>query len=409
MLVPMLIACLGSEGYGTWAAISSLTMAISLLDLGFGNSIRNSVAEMRDSSSSSVKKEYIGSFQILLLLGVCAAIIFALIITKVSLPQDQKTTLLLLYSPLLLSLPLLLSSGVLQGARLYGLQSFFQSIPSLTLLCLVAFCRFKDYTPALTQLAATWAISNTVCLFTASLLSLRILNLNIACFRVIAISCVPRDRLMKAMEFFCLQISSLFVYGIGNLLVYKSLGPLEVSRYDVLSKLFQLALSFYVIQIGVYWAEISMAKSRSGYRRLRQIFSRLSFTCLSFSLISLSLAFIAPSIISKWTNGKVHLAISEAIVMAILVSLQAFSYIGAVFMNAFELLRPQIIIALSSAFAMIPLSSYLFSIKCGIISVPVAASTVTFMAAIICIYCTLMILRDCRNLQAANLIAKVKL
>ena len=101
-----------------------------------------------------------------------------------------------------------------------------------------------------------------------------------------------------------------------------------------------------------------------------------------------------PIIINYWTQNKILVTSHEALTIAGLVAFQSIAYVGAVFMNAFEKIRLQILLGVFSIVFMVPLSTYLMGLGIGITSIPVAAMLLTALPMIVCNIAALRLIRS---------------
>lgn len=382
--VPLLLSLLGTHQYGIWATLTSLVAFISLLDLGVGNSMRNSVASLATSNDVLLQAEFIGFFRLLCLVGVLAAISFSLIVPWLEISSGHSVAAWLLYVPLLLLLPLMLGSNVLQGARATGLQAMLQASGSWSFFIFIGMFAWLGITPSINSLALSWSIFYLLALIVVFSLALRTLKLTWSRLLGGSISSLPSGRLRVGLEFLVLQLSSLVLYGLGNVLVFDNLGASEVARYDILNKVFQVGLSLYTIVIGVMWSEIAKSRAAGDAGALTRILRRLALIAVFFSMASVLGALVVPTLVDIWTGHRIHVETSEALSVAGLVSVQSLAYVGAVFMNAFEQVRLQIILGVVSIILMVPLATTFMSQGLGIASVPLAAMLLTVLPMICC-------------------------
>ncbi|WP_335338582.1 lipopolysaccharide biosynthesis protein [Paucibacter sp. KCTC 42545] len=400
--VPMLLNLLGTHDYGAWATLTSLIAFISLLDLGVGNSLRNSVASMQPGVDN-VQTEFVGFFQLLCLVGVLTAIVFVFVLPVLSLPPGSSTAALFLYLPLLLLLPLLLGANVLQGARATGLQAVLQSLSAWLFFGFIALLTWRSAHPSLPVLATAWASFYTFGLLLTFIIALRVLGLPKHILLKWSLFQLPKDRLRIGLEFLILQLSSLVLYSLGNMLVFSYLGAEEVARYDILNKVFQVALSLYTIVIGVMWSEIAKQRAANESAALSRTLRKLYFIALIFSVVCIAGAVAVPKLIEFWTHGKIGVTITESISVAGLVAVQSFAYVGAVFMNAFEKIRLQILLGIASIALMVPLSVLLIGQGLGIASVPFSALLLTLLPMIICNFAAVKLIKNTSLKQKAAL------
>ena len=401
--VPLLLSLLGTDRYGIWVTLTSLVAFISLLDLGVGNSLRNSVASVSETNVESVRLEFIGFFRLIFVVGLVATTGFGLLVSWLGLAVGQRTAAWLLYVPLLLLLPLMLGANVLQGARATGLQAVLQAVGSWAFFAFIGLHVWLDYTPEINDLAAAWSLSYLVALLLMFILALRTLQLPVRRLLGVSItSLLPRGRLRVGLEFLVLQLSSLVLFGLGNMLVFQHLGATEVARYDVVNKIFQVSLSFYTTVIGVMWSEIAKSRADGDFTALSRTQRRLTVIAVLFSTACLFGAFAAPTIVAIWTHQRIQVSVSEALAIASLISTQSLAYVGAVFMNAFEQIRLQIYLAVVAIVLMVPLTYIFMDHGFGIASVPMAAMLLTFLPMIICNVYAVRLIRGVRRLKVCQ-------
>ena len=394
--VPLLLSLLGTDRYGTWATLTSLVAFISLLDLGVGNSMRNSVASMSAAAEETVRLEFIGFFRLLCVVGLLATLVFCLLVPSLSLAGGHRAAVWLLYGPLLLLLPLLLGGSVLQGAHATGLQAVLQSASGWGFFAFIALLSWQNWVPSISDLALAWSLFYTAALLVMFGVALRRLRLPARRLLHGSLASLPTGRLRVGLEFLVLQLSSLMLYSLGNMLVFRHLGPAEVARYDVVNKIFQVGLGLYTIVIGVMWSEIAKFRAAGDAPALVRTLRRLAVIAVLFSVASLLGAFALPTLVDLWTRRHIQVTSGEALAVAGLVSVQSLAYVGAVFMNAFEQVRLQTVLAVASIFLMIPLSSVFMDRGLGIASVPLAAMLLTLLPMIVC------------NLYAVRLVRSVR-
>jgi O-antigen/teichoic acid export membrane protein len=392
--VPLLLSLLGTHQYGVWATLTSLVAFISLLDLGVGNSLRNSVAAMSVSNDELVRTEFVGFFRLLCFVGPVAAVCFGIVVPWLEISADHAGAAWLLYVPLLLTLPLVLGASVLQGARATGLQTLLQATGGWAFFALIGLIAWSGVAPSINSLALAWSFFYLAALLVVFSLALKTLKLPWSRLLSGSISVLSGARLRVGLEFLVLQLSSLVLYGLGNVLVFDHLGASEAARYDVLNKVFQVGLSFYTIVIGVMWSEIAKSRAASDAVALTRIYGRLASIAMFFSMVCILGAVVVPTLVDVWTHHRIQVKTNEALAIAGLVSVQSLAYVGAVFMNAFEQVRLQIVLGVVSIVLMVPVASIFLNEGMGIVSVPLSAMLITVMPMILCNVHTVRLIRS---------------
>ncbi len=382
--VPLLLGLLGTQTYGTWVTLTSLIAFISILDLGVGNSVRNSVSALDTASQDSVQAEFVGFFQLLCCVALVCLLVLAIAMDFTTLLSQNRLAAAMLYGPPLLLLPLLLGPNVLQGARATGLQSTIQSASSWFFFALVLVLAMREVIPTLPQLAIAWSAFYALGLGATFVLALRTVRVPVRRLLRWSLGALPKGRMKVGGEFLALQLTSLVLYSMGNIIIFQELGAGDVARYDVLNKIFQVGLGFYTIVIGVTWSEISRHRATGDPAALMRTLRRLVAISIAFSAACAVGAFFAPTIIDYWTQHRLQVTLFESFSVATLVSVQSIAYVGAVFMNAFEQIRIQVLLGCVSLVLMIPLSLLLIHEGLGIAAVPLAAMTLTLLPAVAC-------------------------
>jgi O-antigen/teichoic acid export membrane protein len=176
------------------------------------------------------------------------------------------------------------------------------------------------------------------------------------------------------IKFFVLQLSSLILFSLGNILIYENLTKVDVSAYDIVNKIYLFVMTVYNIVISVFWTEISKYKATKKKIEMRKLWGKLYVIATLFSALCACSVFIVPLFIDMWTKGEIKITVSHIYCFPILLLVQSFSYAGAVFLNAFEKLKWQIILSGIGIVGMIPLSRLLFEINLGINSIPLSSA-----------------------------------
>jgi hypothetical protein len=106
-------------------------------------------------------------------------------------------------------------------------------------------------------------------------------------------------------------------------------------------------------------------------------------------------AHFSPVVVGRLTN--VVLPSSDAYPFAALVGLQAIAFSSAVYLNAFEKLTGQVVLALISVPLFFAIAFWLLSSGHGIGSIPLAAAAATLPATLFCILIAVGLIRSTRR------------
>lgn len=383
--IPLLIKSLGIESYGLWVTLTSIIGWLSILDLGVGHALKNTVSRaVAENDFRQAQKESQQVFKLTFFISLFAILLLLISTYYMDFLKNNKTIVLLIYIPVLLAFPLSMGAMIMQGARKMHIQSAIGLIAPASVFFYVLFFVYFDMKMDFFAFAAYytfifvfmwcayWFFASKEIYFTrefyAGILRAKIIN----------------NRLGVSLRFFILQVSSIILYGAGNFLVYNYSGAVEAAEYDTINKLYFFGLTVFNMAIAIFWPEITYSITKNEYSRAKKIYFVMLALCFVFIFGSIVVSFYAVEIINYWTSGEVQVDKVTPFYFALLVSIQALAYSGAVVLNALEKITGQLILSVFSSVAMIPLFFYLHGNDYGVASVPIAAALLTFVAMVYC-------------------------
>lgn len=397
--VPLLLSLLGTQYYGVWVTLTSLIAFAGILDLGIGNSLVNSFSRAVDSHSMKVARyEYANILKLATLLSVVVMIIFLGATRYIGLLYENRVAAVLLYVPVILGVPLMLSGSILQGQGQTGVQAFFGAASTWLFLCSAYVIeKYGVFNVEIWHLAALWGGFYFIILLIQTLYVSRRIRFFWLNIRTRFEYQLIKTRVQLGAKFLVLQISSLILYGIGNVIIYNKLGPVEVAEYDIVNKIFQTGLGIYSIVIATAWAKIGQSIAENDKNMARKIYILLWISVFIFGVGAIVVAELTPNVVELWTNAKILTDRSISRSMALLVSLQAGAYVGAVYLNAFEKIEPQIYLGIVSILFMVPLSDYLFKLGLNASAVPLSSACLTLLPFIVCNHQAMRLIKTMRS------------
>lgn len=381
----VLIRDLGAASYGTWAALTSLLAWVQLSDFGVGYALKNRIASA--PKSDELLPLVSGVFQFYVLIAIFVGILFFVFGSLLTIVRDYRAESLVLYLGTIMFFPLTIGSAVLQGMRKNSISSmmgFAQSFFWLACVLLLAWTSSNLLFLSLLYVAIVLLIGVGQCVLGAGMLIggernsfaelLNFGNLRLA-FPLWGIG----------IRFILLQLSSVILFSLGTYLTYSNLSPEDAAKYDVLFKFFQVPLTFFTVVISVYWVEIARAIAMQDWYALKKKFIQLHGIALGIALLMLLFALaLASPLIEIYSGGKIHVSKSDTLAFWLLITIQIFSYSGAVFLNAAEKLRGQIVFAMAGAALLIPVVLYLYELGMGFSVVPLATTLLIIPSLVYC-------------------------
>jgi O-antigen/teichoic acid export membrane protein len=375
--VPVLLKILGTNDYGLWVTLTALVGWLNLFDFGSGYSLKNKVTEsLVKDDRGDLQVLVAGTIQFYLLSTFVILIVFAFSLYFLQAFRQHLGLTCILYLPVILSFPLTVGHFIIQGLKKFNLFNSLLLAQSFLWLLTILLFKYNIILSDIYVIAVVYSVLYVLVNFSIFYFSLYTLNFRwreLLDFNHFKSS---KASLMVGGKFFLLQISSLMLFSIGNIMTYNNLQLKDVAQFDTVNKIFTMAMLFFNVLISVFWAEISHAKALQEKIKLTKMYQQLLAITAAFVLGTVAVSFFTPTIITMWTKGVISVTLKQLIPFILLTTIQSFSYVGAVFLNAFEDLSGQVIYSVISAILIIPVAKYLFYLNFGIGSVPLASAIV---------------------------------
>jgi O-antigen/teichoic acid export membrane protein len=385
IMVPLLIQYLSRDNYGLWVTLISLVSWILSSDFGIGYGFRNRVTEyLADHDKVKLNGYFKNTFQYYLIITFFIIAFFIYVLNTNPILSKYKLLSLIIYLPYIVYFPFSISNQILQGLRyvhLTALINLFRAVLwALFVICVITFNKDRN----LLNIAIGYSVVNSIVNAVAVYLAFTKSQISIPKFKSLLTPPVIDKTLVTGLKFFVLQISSLLLFSMGNYYVYSNLTPNDTAHYDTINKIYTLYMTFFNMIISVFWSEIVFQKATGNFEKLRVTYKKLLAISLVVSFGSFLIVFVAPFLVSFWTNNKIVVSTKDCLPFSFLVSVQSVAYAGAVFLNAFEKVMPQVILAVISTALVYPLIQLGFKHNTGLGTVPLVSGILTIPALIIC-------------------------
>lgn len=385
--VPFLLKALGTSEYAIWVTMTALLAWLNLFDFGSGYSLKNKITEATANKEIfKVQSLVAGTIQFYVLMTILIFFAFLISLLFVSIFKAHIFLSFAIYIPVILSFPFTLGHFIIQGLKKFNIFNFFLLTQSICWLVIVYAFQHRFFTINIYKLAGCYSGLFVITNFTIMLTSLRSINFKFSSLLSLKNFRTSKSSLMVGTKFFVLQVTTVFMYSLGNILTYNNLKLINVAQFDTVNKVYTMGMTIFSVVISVFWTEISHEKALGNKIKLLKLFRQLLLISTLFSLGSLIITLAIPALIEHWTRNIIHVSIKQIYPFCCLVTIQAFAYSGAVFLNAFEELKGQIVLSFISAALMIPLSNALFNINFGIGTVPLSSAILTLPTMVYVIY-----------------------
>ena len=373
LLIRLTLHYVNQSQYGIWLTVGSLVAWMNTFDIGLSNGLRNKMAHALALDQKDAIVKYISTtYAILFLISLVTFLFFFIIgsffdwnkllningtldysiwpIILIALGsfcvqfflQPISSVLTATHQPFKSSL-ILLFGQVLTMVLVYLLTVFTKS--SLMALVIVVTC-----SPVLIFLFANLYYFRT--------------EMKIFSPRFSAIDFSSAKSLLNVGgAFFFIQIGALVLFQTDNIVITRTLGPQEVTTFNLAYKLFSLVVIIFGIVMTPYWSAFTDAFAKNDMAWIKQSLNKMRKLWVYASIITIALYFFSAIFYKIWLGSKIDIVIpnSLSLSMAIYVIFVTWQSIYAYALNGIGKLKIQLIFVIATAIINIPLSVFLIN------------------------------------------------
>ncbi|MGZ3945107.1 MAG: lipopolysaccharide biosynthesis protein [Mucilaginibacter sp.] len=366
MLIPITINYVDTIQYGIWLTISSLVAWINNFDIGLSNGLRNKTAHSLAMNEEERIVKYISTtYAMIFVISIVFFVVFYFIgsffnwnsllntassihfdlwpIVAITLGsfclqfmlQPIKSVLTAMHQPFMASLILFL--GQLLTFIFTYLLTIFTKGSLLDLVIAAAGA------PVIVMLFAN------VYLFATSLKAYR------PRFKSIDMSSA-KSLLNMGGLFFFLQMGAIVLYQTDNIVITRTLGPQEVTTFNVAFKYFSLITVVFAIIITPYWSAFTDAYAKKDMEWIKHSINKMRMIWLFFSVGAIVLFLFADIFYKLWVGPSIHISHLLSLSMVLYAMLNTWQAIYSYALNGMGKLRIQLIFIGGGGIINVPLS-----------------------------------------------------
>ena len=377
--VRLFIAYLGQSDYGLWIAISTLSSWAAIGDLGIGNGLKNElskayaeknmVKQQKLISSSFVSLFYF-SVIVFFILSILAEILISI---NVFSPSDR----LVFYITNFFTCFNLVLGIFTMIAHVYQMNYIcmgFQLLGNLaTFMIIYCFYRLRFNIPLI-----VFALVFELFIVMPNVFIYILLKKKVGiCQKHFDWKEARNNRriLSLGVKFFILQLCGIVLYSTDNVIIKALFGNENVTKYDVITKIYNSFDSIFSIVLVNLWTAVSYKSSLNDYRWIKDKIRKVLFIWCIYSLFVILFSIVINNVMKIWLGEN---AVKYDALTIIIFSLFAiWGAFGSIFVNVsngLSLLKVQLIICIVETVLNIPLSILLAS-GCGMGIVGVKLAT----------------------------------
>lgn len=372
ILVPLTIGYVSSELYGIWLTIVTVISWANLFDFGFGNGVRNKIADSIAQGDWLKARKYVSTayfyFTIvfvplsILFFFLCPYIDWASLLNVNN--EHQELIILVMRIVILffcISLIVNIQNTVLRALQLNALGSGFGALGQVLVL-IVTYILTKITEPSLVYLAFTISgcpiLVNLVCTFWLFGHKYKQLKPSI---KSIDTSLV-KDVMNLGLKFFIIQIAVLILYQTMNIIISHVAGPEAVTEYNVVYKYISIPMMATSMMVDPFWSAFTDAYAIKDYGWMQRSYSKLLRAYVWAFLLVIALAAVYPIAFKIWLGDKVEIHLMMIIIVSIYVLVMIWQSIHSALINGMGTIRLSVISSIVIAIINIPLALFLGNI-----------------------------------------------
>ena len=369
LLVPATLAILTKYEYGIWLTISTFLVWINTFDIGLGNGLRNKLPKAIIDEDEKKAKQYTSTtFFMLVIFGTSLLLVYGLFsryINWYSILNVEKEMLPNLSSVIncsvlffCLTFVFRFISSIFMALQLPAISSlllFLSHVLSLLIIYILSLNNKGDLfsvaivysaTPAIVYMAAYPLVFKT---------KFKHLSPSIRYFKLSLI----KDLLSVGINFFILQVASAIIFASSNIIISKSLGPEEVTPYNITYRYFSIIMLLFNVIITPIWSAVTDAWLRNDDDWIIRTNKRIIRVIFLFGGILIFMLLISNFIYKIWINDSMNIDYSVSAFMACYIFILIWSMAYSNFLNGMNKLKLQLINIIIVASCYYPLSIYL--------------------------------------------------
>lgn len=370
LYVPLLLTSLAVEEYAIWLTLTSVVSWIVMFDIGLGNGLRNKLSEMLALEKYHEAQKYVSTAYISILgIGFTIILIFLLSFLFVDwtdflnahgIPQKELNLLVIIVGvAFIIQFQLGLLNSVLLALKKPALSSAIGCVGQI-LSYIIVILEVKVF--QVNNLIILGSIISIVPILVL-LIATVILFSNKYKFLKPSFYCFDRQKFRDIFSlgalFFWLQIVTIILFQLNNLIIIHIVGAEEVVEYNICYKYFYLLVTLFVIICTPFWSSTTHEYAKGNIAWIKIINKKLMFIACILSIAGLVMFFLAKPIYKLWIGEDCpEIDNASNILMYLYCVFMMFYSANGYIINGIGKLRLQAYITSFLAICYIPMAIY---------------------------------------------------
>ncbi|GAB4052653.1 oligosaccharide flippase family protein [Spirosoma litoris] len=395
LTVTLTVQYISVNDFGIWMTITYLTSWFSLVDVSFGNGLRNSLVLFFDTGDDDQAKKYVSTLYFLsgafaLVLCVAFGIIHFFLDWTTLLNIDSKQPALIntiiTYTLLSFSIQLLLKpiNSILLADQRASAVAWILLIVNVLIISLI-YIASTVLDESLLIIAHIYNVVPVLVYGGISVYYFRTIYSRLEpSIAHIDFTLIPK-LITVSGQFFFLQLISVIVFTSGGLFISYYLGSDSVAPYSIANKYFSVLPFIYGIFITPYWSAFTDAYVKHDTIWIKATIRRLNLICVAISGLAFLMLVVAQPAFSVWIGTKIQIPTALSVWLTAYVISFVFLSNYNYFVNGVGQIKPLVQASLAGIVLYFPLNYVLFRFTdAGAASVVIAGTIWNCCLLIVC-------------------------
>jgi O-antigen/teichoic acid export membrane protein len=159
-----------------------------------------------------------------------------------------------------------------------------------------------------------------------------------------------------SLEFFVIQIAVIILFSTDNFIIAQLFNPEDVVPYNVAYNYFSIIITANIIIVGPLWSSFTEAYIKNDIQWIKSTVDRAQKIWYIIPVFLVLMGILSDSFYSMWIGNRVEVSKFLTVSMAIFTALLTYYQVYVSFINGIGKIRVQLVTAIFSTIANIPLS-----------------------------------------------------
>lgn len=389
ILVPLTLNYLSADQYGVWLTLNSIVTWFNVCEIGIGMGLKNKLGEAFALKDYELGKKYVSlTYALLSMIMLVFFVLFLFVAyfldwNKILNIQSLANSKLLEFVIIVvfffcLSFILKTLSIVLEADQRVSYSSFMNVIGTLFILLFI-WIMTRTMEPSLSRVAFVFC---SVPVFITTIGSIYFYYTRYKKIRPSLKSIdfsYANNLIGLSLSFFILQVSSIVVFTTSNMIITQTIGPHDVTVYNICFKYFNVITMFFGLILAPMWPAYTNAFALGDLVWIKKGIKRFVLVWIAASIITLLMLTLSPFAYKLWIGDAVSIPFTLSIAITIYIIVSTWNNIFAQMLAGVGKIRLSIINSILNAIIFVPLCIYLCK-NYGIIGAPLSM-TITILTS----------------------------